>query len=79
MVSMAKAAILDADVHMHAEDQQPLGQHLHLLQHAQIARIGRHRLVGPAAEGVGRRGDDGHAPALGQIADKSALLDQLVT
>ncbi len=73
-----KGPILHAHVNVHAEDEQPAGQHLHLFQHAQIAGVGRDRLLGPAAKGMGRCGHDGDAVAVGQIANELTLLEQFL-
>ena len=73
-----KGAVFDADVDVHPEDEQPLRQELHLLQHAPVAGQRRHRLVLPAAEGVGRGRHHGQILLRGQVDDEAALLDQLL-
>ncbi len=45
-------AVLDADVHVQAEDQVRAREHLHLLHDLVVARVGEDLLVGPVREGV---------------------------
>ena len=71
-----KGAVLDADVDVHAKDQQALCQQLHLLEHALVARERRHRLLLPAAEGVRGRGGHRQPFLRGQADDKAALVGQ---
>ncbi len=53
-----KLAVFDADVYMGAEDQQALGEFLHVLLHAHVALLWGDLLGQPGGEGVGAGGDD---------------------
>ena len=50
---------LHAHVHVDAEDLEPAGQPLHLLDQSGVPRIGADLLLGPVREGVRARADEG--------------------
>ena len=62
--------VFDANVHVHAKNEQAAGQHLHLFQHSEIAGIGRHRLVEPLAKRVRGGRQNFYTLAVGQIDNK---------
>src|SRR5215471_2973513 len=56
-----RAPVLDADVDVEAENQVGAREHLHLLDDAVVARVGKDLLVGPVGEGVRPGGGHAHA------------------
>ena len=73
----AKLGVLDPDVHVRPENQEPMGEILQLCLHAEIALFGRHLLIHPVRkrmrarrsnrEAVLCRSFDDEAPQFGQL------------
>src|SRR6267378_531053 len=72
-----KLAILDADVDVRAEDEQPLRQLAHVLPYAQVALQRRDLLIDPRGEWMGARGGDLEPVPGHQFQDLSAQSHQL--
>ncbi len=70
--------VVQTDVHVHAEDEHPLGELLHPLERALVTREGRNFLVYPVAHWVSRGSDDLDAFLMRQAADEGALAEQLL-
>ena len=62
-------AVLDADVHVQAEDEVRAREHLHLLHDLVVARVGEDFLVRPVREGMRAGGRDAHAVLLREADD----------
>ena len=61
-----RLAVLDADVDVHAEDQQRLGEHLHFVDQRVVVFVRRDLLIFPARERMRRGRGDAQALALGE-------------
>ena len=70
-------AILDADVDVRAEDQQPLRQLAHVRPHAQVALQWRDLLIDPRRKWMGARGGDLEPVPGHQFQDLSPQSHQL--
>ena len=73
----AQLLVLDADMDVHARDQEPPRHALHVAREDVVAFLVGVRLLRPAREGVGRGGDDGHAARLGGFGDLAAEVLQV--
>ena len=70
--------VLDADVHVHPEDEQALSHIAQLLDGAHVALFGRHHLFLPVGEGMRARRSNRQALLFSQIDDCAPLFGQFV-
>ncbi len=70
--------VLDADMHMHAADDEAPSHLLQVVGEHVVALLVGVLLVGPLGEGVGRGGDGGEAELVGDAADGGAEMHELV-
>ncbi len=70
-------AVLDADVHMQAEDEVGAGDGLQIFDDAAIALVGIDLLLAPVGEGVSGAGDEHQAMFMGEANHLAAEIEEV--